>query len=110
MRKALFLMLNAGPLRLVWTLYVQNQWLLYLLWIFAVNFSLDRIGHFVDAIKQKASCFSVCNWSHCCREANEVTHILARKASSKCFSHVWVEELPLFISSAAFRDFLVSRL
>jgi hypothetical protein len=39
-----------------------------------------------------------------------VAHILARKASSKCLSHVWVEELPLFISSAAFRDFLVSRL
>jgi hypothetical protein len=76
----------------------------------SLDFSLDRIGHFMDAIKQKISCFSVCKWSHCCREANEVVHILIRKASSKCLSHCLVEDLPFFISSASFRDLLVSRL
>jgi hypothetical protein len=74
------------------------------------EFFLDRIEHFMDAIKQKISCFSVCKWSHCCRETNEVAHILARKASSKCLSHVWVEDLPFFISSTSFRNFLASRL
>jgi hypothetical protein len=54
--------------------------------------------------------FSVCKWSHCCREANEVAHLLARKASSHCLSHVWVEDLPLFIYSSSFRDLLASRL
>jgi len=68
--------------------------------------SLDRIGHFLDAIKEKAATFSNCKWSHCLREANEVAHLLARRASSRCFSHVWVEALPLFISSASVRDFL----
>lgn len=72
--------------------------------------SLDRIGHFLDAIKQKAASFSVCKWSHCLRNANEVAHLLARRASSRCFSHVWVEEMPLFISAASFRDLSVSRL
>ncbi|XP_062171126.1 uncharacterized protein LOC133876913 [Alnus glutinosa] len=71
---------------------------------------LDRIGHFIDAIKQKAAGFSVCKWSHCYRDANEVAHILAKRASSNGISHVWVEEMPLFISSASFRDLLVSRL
>jgi ribonuclease HI len=51
----------------------------------------DRIGHFLLAIRQKASCFSVCKWAHCCREANEVAHILAKKASSKCLSFCWVD-------------------
>jgi ribonuclease HI len=74
------------------------------------DFSLDRIRHFMDAIKQKISRFSVCKWSHYCREANEVAHLLARKASSHCLSHVWVEDLPLFISSSSFRDLLASRL
>jgi hypothetical protein len=74
------------------------------------DFSLDRIGHFMVAIKQKISYFSVCKWSHCCREANEVANLLARKASSHCLSHVWVEDLPLFISSSFFRDLLASRL
>jgi ribonuclease HI len=74
------------------------------------DFSLDRFGHFMDAIKQKASCFFVCKWRHCYREANEVAHILARKASSICLSHVWVEDLPYFISSTSFRDLLASRL
>jgi hypothetical protein len=74
------------------------------------EFSLDRIGHFMDAIKQKVSCFFVCKWSHCCREANEVAHILVRNTSSKCLSHVWVEDLPFFISSTSFKDLLNSRL
>jgi len=74
------------------------------------DFSLDRFGHFMDAIKQKASCFFVCKWRHCYREANEVAHILVRKASSICLSHVWVEDLPYFISSTSFRDLLASRL
>jgi hypothetical protein len=77
------------------------------------EFSLDTIGHFMDAIKQKVSCFSVCKWSYCCREASEVAYILPRKASSKCLSHVWVEDLPFFfffISSTSFRDLLASRL
>jgi ribonuclease HI len=74
------------------------------------DFSLDRIGYFMEAIKQKVSCFSVCKWSHCCREANVVAHVLARKASSKCLSYCWVEDLPFFISSASYRDLLVSRL
>jgi len=73
--------------------------------------SLDRIGHFLDAIKQKVAGFSVCKWSHCFRDANEVAHLLARRASSKDdFSHVWVEDMPLFISSVSFRNLLVSRL
>jgi DNA-binding PucR family transcriptional regulator len=76
----------------------------------ATDHSLDRIGHFLDAIKQKASSFSICKWSHYLRDANEVAHLLARRASSRCFSNVWVEKMPLFISSASFRDFLVSRL
>jgi hypothetical protein len=64
----------------------------------------------MEAINQKVSYFSVCKWSHCCREANEVAHVLARKASSKCLSHCWVEDLSFFMSSASFRDVLVSRL
>jgi ribonuclease HI len=74
------------------------------------DFFIDRIWHFMEAIRQKASCFSVCKWSHCCRETNEVAHVLARKASSKCLSFCWVEELPFFISSAFYRAHLVSRL
>lgn len=34
------------------------------------------------------SCFSVGKWSYCFREANEVVHILTRKAFSKCLSYV----------------------
>jgi len=70
----------------------------------------DRIGHFLLGISQRASCFSVCKWSHCCREANVVAHLLARKASSMCLSCCWIEVLPLFMSSASLRDFLVSKL
>jgi hypothetical protein len=70
----------------------------------------DRIGHFLLGISQRASCFSVCKWSHCCREANVVAHLLARKASSLCLSCCWIEVLPLFISFASLRDFLVSKL
>jgi ribonuclease HI len=74
------------------------------------DFSLDRIGHFMDAIKQKISYFSICKWSHCYREVNEVAHILARKTFPKCLSHCCVENLPFFISLASFRDLLISRL
>jgi len=75
------------------------------------DFFLYRIGHTLyGTINQKVSYFSVCKWSHCCREANEVAHVLARKASSKCLSHCWVEDLSFFMSSASFRDVLVSRL
>jgi hypothetical protein len=70
----------------------------------------DRVGHFLLEIKQRASCFSVCNWSYCCREANVVAHLLARKAASMYFSCCWIEVLPLFISSASLRDCLVSKL
>jgi ribonuclease HI len=76
----------------------------------STDYSLDKIGHFLDAIKQKAASFLVCKWSHCFREANEVAHLLARRASLRCFSNVWVEDMPLFISSASFRDHMVSRL
>jgi len=41
-----------------------------------------RIGHYVEAIRQNASRFSSCSWVHCCREANDVAHVLAREASS----------------------------
>jgi hypothetical protein len=74
------------------------------------DYSLVRIGHFLDAIKQKVASFSVCKWSHCYRDANEVAHILARRASSTGLSHVWVEEMLVFISPACLRDFLVSKL
>jgi hypothetical protein len=74
------------------------------------DYPLHKIGHFLEAIKQKAGGFSVCNWSHCARDANEVAHLLARRASSYGLCNVWTETLPLFISSACFRDFLVSRL
>jgi ribonuclease HI len=67
--------------------------------------SLDIIGHFLDALKLKAASLSTCKWNHCLREANEVAHLLARRASLRCFSHVWVEAMPLFIASASFRDF-----
>jgi hypothetical protein len=70
---------------------------------------LDRIGHYMEAIRQKASSFSVCTWVHCCREANVVAHILVREASSKCLSNCWVEEMTLFISIASYRNYLVSR-
>jgi ribonuclease HI len=70
----------------------------------------DCVGHFLLEIKHRASCFSVCNWSHCCREANVVAHLLARKAASMCFSCCWNEVLPLFISSASLRNCLVSNL
>jgi len=76
----------------------------------STDYTLDRIGHFLDAIKQKAASFLVCNWSHCFREANEVAHLLARRASFRCCSNVWVEDMPLFISSVSFRDQMVSRL
>jgi ribonuclease HI len=69
-----------------------------------------KIGHFVDAIRKDASDFTSCSWAHCCREANVVAHQLDRKASSKCLSYSWIEEMPLFISDASFRDLLVSRL
>lgn len=70
---------------------------------------LDRIGHYMEAIRQKASTFSVCTWVHCCKEANVVAHVLVREASSKYLSNCWVEEMPLFISTASYRDYLVSR-
>lgn len=76
----------------------------------SLEFSINRIEHFMDAIKQKVSCFSICKWSLCCKEANEVAHILARKASAKCLSHVWVDDLSFFISSTSFRGLLASRL
>jgi ribonuclease HI len=68
------------------------------------------IGHYVETIRQKASEFSSCSWVHCCREANDVAHVLARQASSKCLSFCWVEEIPSFISVVSHRDFSVSRL
>jgi ribonuclease HI len=69
-----------------------------------------KIGHFVDAIRKDASDFTSFSWAHCCREANVVAHQLAREASSKCLSYSWIEEMPIFISDASFRDLLVSRL
>jgi ribonuclease HI len=78
------------------------------------NSSFVKIGHFVDAIKKEASDLVSdlvsCSWFHCCREANIVAHQLAREASSKCLSHCWFEEMPLFISNASFRDLMASRL
>jgi len=67
--------------------------------------SLDRIGHFLDALKLKAASLSSCKWNHCFREANEVAHRLARRASLRCISYVWFDSMPLFIASASFRDF-----
>ncbi len=74
------------------------------------DYSLDRIGHFLDAIRQKVGEFSDCKWSHCLRDANEVAHCLARRASSLGLCNVWTDNMPLFISSVCIRDFLVSRL
>jgi ribonuclease HI len=67
--------------------------------------SLDRIGHFLDALKLKAASLSSCKWNHCFREANEVAHRLARRASLRCISYVWFDSMPLFIALASFRDF-----
>jgi len=64
----------------------------------------------MDAIKQKVASFSVCKWNHCYRDTNEVVHILARRAFSNGISHIWVEEMPLFIFLVSFKDLLVSRL
>jgi hypothetical protein len=74
------------------------------------DYPLDRIGHFLEAIKQKVGGFSVCKWSHCSRDANEVAHLLARRASLYGLCNVWTDNMPLFISSACIRDFLVFRL
>lgn len=74
------------------------------------DYPLDRIGHFLEAIKQRVGGFSVCKWSHCPRDANEVAHFLARRASSYGLCDVWTDYMPLFISSVCIRDFLVSRL
>jgi hypothetical protein len=41
-----------------------------------------RIGHYVEAIRQNASRLSFCYWVYCCREANDIVHVLAREASS----------------------------
>jgi len=54
------------------------------------DYSLDRIGHFLDAIRQKVSEFSECKWSHCPRDANKVAHCLARRASSLGLCNVWL--------------------
>lgn len=67
-----------------------------------------RIGHFVEAIRQVASGLSSCYWIYCCKEAN-VAHVIAREALSKYISKCWFEDVPLFISYASYRDFLVSR-
>jgi len=74
------------------------------------DYPLHKIGHFLKAIKQRAGAFSVCKWSHCVRDANEVAHLLARRASFYGLCNVWSENLPLFISSACFRNFFVFRL
>jgi len=74
------------------------------------NSSFVKIGHFVDAIRKEASDLISCSWFHCCREANIVAHQLAREASSKCLSHCWFEEMPLFISNASFRNLIAYRL
>jgi hypothetical protein len=71
---------------------------------------LVRIGHYLETIRQKDAGFSFCTWVHCCREANDVAHVLAREASLKCLSNCWIEEMPHFISTASYRDYSVSRL
>jgi hypothetical protein len=50
-------------------------------------FFFFRIGHYVETIRQKASEFSSWSWIHCRREANDVAHVLAKEASSKCLSN-----------------------
>jgi ribonuclease HI len=74
------------------------------------EYHLHKIGHFLEAINLRANDFSVCKWSHCARDANEVAHLLARRAAFYGLCNVWTENISLFISSASFRDFLVSRL
>jgi hypothetical protein len=63
-----------------------------------------RIGHFVDVIKQELRCFSSCSWAHCCRESNCITHVIAKEASSTCFSRTLLDEMSLFISDVVCRS------
>ena len=70
--------------------------------------NLSPLGHIVKDLKDLASSFQFCQWSHTKRVNNEATHLLDCSAIHLDSYRVSLEEIPDPIVSVVLRDISIS--